>query len=403
VVLAGGVEEARGPAEGNRALGAPGQRGTQRERLGVALAVEIRHEGEVAPRRDRGHQRVEGQLHAVVRGEVDAVEDPAAAAQLDRADDGGRPLVGQPLAEDAGGVLLALGDVGLVERIDAEHLAGDGGGVLPGEELGTQGTGHAEGRAGGGRLAADDGEHHVLGTRSGRVRGLQDDRQDPAALLAGGLRDELLGPVAEAGDGRVAVGEAELVPARLGGGAHRQAQLERRVVGRVEVLGQTLGLVEERAHVRAGQRRGHEAERGEGAVAAADGRVGQEDGAGPHRRGGLRQGRPGVGDDDEARPGLLLVETRVGERGEEGAALALGLHRPARLGADDDDGPLEVGHGGGHLTGVGGVQHDQRHPRRPADHLGRQRRAAHAAQDDPVQPFGRQLGPQVGEPLHQLP
>src|SRR3712207_9235661 len=61
---------------------------------------------------------------------------------------------------------------------------------------------------------------------------LDDDGQDAAALLAGGLGDQLLGPVAEPLDRRAApVGEGELVPAGPERGPHGQAQLERRVAG----------------------------------------------------------------------------------------------------------------------------------------------------------------------------
>ena len=52
---------------------------------------------------------------------------------------------------------------------------------------------------------------------------------------------------------------------------------------------------------------------------------------------------------------------------------------------------------------VGGVQDDERHARRPADHLRGQRRATHPAEHDPVQALELQLGAQLGQPGDQRP
>ena len=64
---------------------------------------------------------------------------------------------------------------------------------------------------------------------AGRVGGLDDDGQDAAALLAGGLGDELLGPVAEAVDAGAGVGEGQLVAALRRSRAQRGAELQRGV------------------------------------------------------------------------------------------------------------------------------------------------------------------------------
>ena len=104
----------------------------------------------------------------------------------------------------------------------------------------------------------------------------------------------------------------------------------------------------------AGEPGGHEAERGERRVAAADGRVGVEDAvAGGARR--LVERRAGVGDDDDA---LARVDAGVAERLLEDAALAVGLDGRARLRRDDERG-LSASRSverGAHLAGLGRVE-----------------------------------------------
>jgi len=87
--------------------------------------------------------------------------------------------------------------------------------------------------------------------------------------------------------------------------------------------------------------------------------------------------------------------------GREHPTVAVGLHGAAGLGADHHDGAVQVVHRGRDLTGVGGVEDDQRHPGGPADDLRGQRGAAHAAQHDAVEALGLQLLAQLGELLDQ--
>ena len=92
------------------------------------------------------------------------------------------------------------------------------------------------------------------------------------------------------------------------------------------------------------------------------------------------------------------------ERPLVGPSLRVGLDRRARLARHDDDGVLEVVlQRGAHVVGVGGVQHDERHAGRGADDLGRERRAAHAAEHDVVEPLPGQLVTQRGDLADERP
>jgi hypothetical protein len=105
------------------------------------------------------------------------------------------------------------------------------------------------------RAGAD--EHQVRvggGLGAGGVRALDDDGQQPLALLAGRLGDELLGPVAEA-DERAVVDEHELVPAVDGAAAEHGPQDERRPVVGGERRLDGRRLVEQSGEVDAGQDR----------------------------------------------------------------------------------------------------------------------------------------------------
>ena len=149
-------------------------------------------------------------------------------------------------------------------------------------------------------------------------------------------------------------------------------------------------LVEQLGDVRAGQPGRHQAERGQRAVPPADVRVGQERLAVALVRRQLLERRTRVGHDDDPR---RRVDPGVGERLDERTPLAVGLDRAAGLAGHHDDGPLQVaGQRPRDHARVGRVEHDELDAGRPGDDLGRQRRAAHTGQHDPVQA----LGPQVG-------
>src|SRR2546427_5189500 len=115
-------------------------------------------------------------------------------------------------------VLLALGDVGLVERIDLQNRPRDGGCELPAEELLPEIVSVLERQPDHGVSGGHEGvkpclRRIVLLTRKReryedtvapvhlvRAQRLLGDGQDPLPLLAGALRDQLLDPQPEAPD-----------------------------------------------------------------------------------------------------------------------------------------------------------------------------------------------------------
>ena len=112
------------------------------------------------------------------------------------------------------------------------------------------------------------------------------DRQDAAALLAGRLGDELLGPEPERAERRVD-DERELVAAAQRELAQRGAEPQARVaLGQLAVLLRDLGALEHRLDVDARERRGHDAERRERASSARRSRGRRR------RRGGSPRPRP---------------------------------------------------------------------------------------------------------------
>src|SRR5207302_4714121 len=102
----GAVAGRRGDLESVAQLSAGGRQAS----IVVRRRRQVRHEGEIVARSNRGQESVE------LGGR-----------------DGSR--WGLMAGEHVLRVLLALGDVGLVERIDAHDCPRDGGGKLPAEEL----------------------------------------------------------------------------------------------------------------------------------------------------------------------------------------------------------------------------------------------------------------------------
>ncbi len=133
--------------------------------------------------------------------------------------------------------------------------------------------------------------------------------------------------------------DRHLVAARVA--RDRSRQHERRVVGcvGVQLSGHRLGLVEQLGDVDAGQAGRDQPEGGQGAVAAADVGVGEEDLAVALLGGQLLEVGARVGDGHDPRGG---VDARLLERLDEDAALAVGLERPAGLARHDDDRRREV-------------------------------------------------------------
>ena len=81
----------------------------------------------------------------------------------------------------------------------------------------------------------------------------------------------------------------------------------------------------------------------------------------------------------------------------DSATLGVGLDSGTGLARDHDDRTIEpVGQGGPQLVGMRGVQHGELDAGCGADDLGRQRRPAHAAQDDVVDALSGQVVTQGG-------
>ena len=164
-----------------------------------------------------------------------------------------------------------------------------------------------------------------------RQQRLVGDREDAAALLARALGDELLGPDAERAE-RVVDDEGQLVAAGARELAEREPEPQARVVlGRLEVRARLLGdlrALEDRPHVDAGQRGGHEPEVRQRRVAPADLGVVEEGAAEAVLLGEVDQRRAGVGDGDEV-AAVALQRVEVLEQRQR-------LDRPARLRRDDE-------------------------------------------------------------------
>ena len=402
VELAGGVQEPGAPAEGDRPLGA--------DREGTADVLEP---GERDPVQVGHHRDVPGvpvelpEQRLDRRAQVGGAVQPVAAqgAHLDGTvgEVRGRGLRGA-LQHGAGRDLRAL-HVGLVVGVDAEDPAGHRGGHLPEQQLGAERAGDRHVGAAGLRgllvvhVGVGDEPGHgdvVRGQRHLGRAGVGDhDRQDPGALLAGALRDQLLGPVGEAVQPGALVDDHELVPQRLGG-RHRRAEAQPGVALVVvgEQVGDGVGLVEQPVDVGAGETAGDQAEGGERGVAAADRRVGV------HHPVAAVAGLPveraaGVGDDHDV-PGR--VEPGVAERLLERAPLGVGLDRRPGLAGDHDHGARDpVLERGADLVGVGGVDDGELDAVGGADDLGGQRGAAHAAQRDVGDPLVLELAAQGGD------
>ena len=335
-----------------------------------------------------------------------AIDDRGAAPHLDAVDgerwsDGRRPVVEQGTGRDLRGL-----HVGLVERVDPEQPARDRDRVLPGQQHRSERTGDLDlaiGDLASVLVVAD--QAHDLEVRQvlGELGGVdvEHDRQDALAELAGGLGDQLFGPVSEADDVRAIGDDAELVlegtSAGDGGTEHETGVL--RAVDR-ELDRHRLRLVEELIEVDAGEAGRDETERGECRIPTADIRVRVEDPVAVGARCDIQR-RTGVGHDDDA---LEVVDSGVAERLLVDALLAVSLQRRARLGGDHD-------RGGGQaviercadLLRVGRVEHRELDPVRLRDDLGRQRRSAHPTEHEVVHAGGAELGAERDDIRHQWP
>ena len=266
VELAGRVQEARAVARGRRAARSTERGAEPGDRvIDVGRWRDERLDRDVARDRERAERRT--QELGKARGVMGRDPDPAFVV-VDRARV--RVASGAGTCEHAAGALLGLLDVRLVERVDAQDRARERGRDLPASHLAGQIDRVVEldldnRMAGRAKLAeealpiapcraiaVDEGEVHECPIRSisGSVaNGLQVDRDDAHAVLARGLRDELLCPRAEARDRRVGQ-ECQLVapvarqaaddqaeeqpgigadPRLAAGGKHLRARAEERV------------------------------------------------------------------------------------------------------------------------------------------------------------------------------
>ena len=235
-----------------------------------------------------GHQCRRGAQHA---GQVRGRGHGRRAGDLDALHlTVGRPLGGGAVQQGARGGLGGL-HVRLVEGVDPEQAAGHRGGHLPQQQLGAERAGDLHAVARGRDVVLADELHlqQVGGVPHGLgVAGGDDDGQQPGAVLARGLGDQLLDPGRQSGDAGPVVGEDELVAQRAGA-AQGRAELQARVVLVVgdQQVEHGLRVVQQGRDVHAGQAGGDQAERGEGRETPAHGRVRGEDGA---PAGGLARG-----------------------------------------------------------------------------------------------------------------
>jgi hypothetical protein len=155
-----------------------------------------------------------------------------------------------------------------------------------------------------------------------------------------------------------------------------------------KLRGRGLRLVEQARDVGAGEAGRHQAERGQRAVAAAHVGVRAEHAVAVGARRLVERGAR-VGDDDDARG---RVDARLAERLLVDALLAVGLERRSGLRRDDDGrGGEAVAQRSQHLAGVGRVEDRELDARGAGDDLGRERRTAHAAEDDVVDVLAAEL------------
>ena len=212
-----------------------------------------------------------------------------------------------------GGRLGAL-DVGLVERVDPDQPAGDGGGVLPQQHLGAErgvdrhavrrrpaGPCRTRSRA---RPCASTSSG-VLGSKFGASRPSTTTGRMPLPSLPVDSATSCSAQSPKPGYGAPASAMHQLVDAGQVGDAEQGPEPQPGVVDRVGLEGRAdrLGLVEQPGDVGAGQPARHQPERGERGVPAADRRVGEED-AVARAAGRLLQRRARVGDDDDPLGGV---------------------------------------------------------------------------------------------------
>ena len=129
-------------------------------------------------------------------------------------------------------------------------------------------------------LHADVDEEAVVTVQRNIAQRFALDRNQALALLAGGFRDQLLGPGAEIGD-LLRRQNGHLVAAFEAGQSHRKAKLHAGIFMRRHVRAarahHVQGIVDQLAHIDAGRGGRHQTKRREHRIAPADGRLAMED------------------------------------------------------------------------------------------------------------------------------
>src|SRR4051794_7345462 len=270
--------------------------------------------------------------------------------------------------------------IGPVEGVDAEEVSRNGDRELPAEELAGEGV----------RV----GDLGLGGLPVGPVGRFTGSRDEALALLARRLRDELLGPQAEAA---LRLRDADLVAARLPAGPECAAELVPWVAVLLPAeLGHAVCVREETCEVDPHERGGNHAERRKRRVATADRRLSSEDATEASLIRQRLETRAWIGDRDELRPLMARALPEV-------IGVRARLERATRLRRRDEQGAAEVDSAldcanRGRMRGVEDVE--ALDAERPPQHLRREARAAHTEEDDGIAPFG---GTPLGEGFEGLP
>ena len=230
----------------------------------------------------------------------------------------GKRAVFIELRQQPPGVVFRLLHVRLIEGVDAEQRAGDGGGKLPEikfrAEIERRLQLVPDDRVSGGfqllqlgfdrriRLDMDVGEEAIMIVVFGHAQGFAGNRQNAFALFAGALGDQLLNPQTHGRDRRGG-DQRKLVAALVRASRHHGAKPESGIVlrrhGCPAALHHALGPLEQRLDIAAHDGKRNHAEKGERRIASADvGRI-QKHAAEVVALGVGDQLRAGIGDGHE--------------------------------------------------------------------------------------------------------